>query len=711
MAKFQNYIGLFGVVAASAAAAPVLADSDWRANYTLYGTPGIIDMPSAVAPADAELATTFSMFGDTQRTTVTFQVLPRVTGSFRYSQIDTYDRSFDVQYLIADEGRIRPAIAIGLRDFIGTGRYSSEYVVATKTITPNVRGTVGLGWGRLGSLNGFDNPLGIFSDSFDTRPDDSIDTGGTVLSGQFFRGDAAVFGGVEWRLNDEWTLMAEYSSDAYTRETALVGFDRQSPVNYGVSWRPNDSFQLGGYFMYGTDVGFSATYIIDPTTSAYPSGLDGAPIPVAVRGENLQAAASWGTPQAQTAGVGVLGSAMATDGFRLLRAEIDGSVMRVRYENTVYRAEAQGVGRVARMLTNVAPANVDTFVLEPSQNGIALSAVTLRRGDIEALENAPNASALSYERAAFSDAAGSAPSIGWADPTPAFLWGAYPYLELSLFDGDKPVRGDLGIEATFQYEIQPNLVLAGTYRQRLVGNRDEVGAISVSTLPDVRRTGGRYGAESGGGVENLTLSWYSRPGRDLYSRVSAGYFERSFGGISGELLWKPVDSQLALGAELNYAVLRDYDMGFGFRGECTNAECTSFATDPYDVVTGHLSAYYDLNNGFQAQVDVGRYLAGDWGATFSLDREFENGWKVGAYFTLTDVPFDDFGEGSFDKGIRVEIPVDWAVGTPTRSTTATTLTSLERDGGARLRIDGRLYDIVEEGHQSQMQENWGRFWR
>ena len=45
------------------------------------------------------------------------------------------------------------------------------------------------------------------------------------------------------------------------------------------------------------------------------------------------------------------------------------------------------------------------------------------------------------------------------------------------------------------------------------------------------------------------------------------------------------------------------------------------------------------------KVDAGRYLAGDWGATFALDREFDNGWKVGAYFTLTDMPFDEFGEG------------------------------------------------------------------
>ena len=112
-----------------------------------------------------------------------------------------------------------------------------------------------------------------------------------------------------------------------------------------------------------------------------------------------------------------------------------------------------------------------------------------------------------------------------------------------------------------------------------------------------------------------------------------------------------------------------------------------------------------------AQVDAGRYLAGDWGATFSLDRQFSNGWKVGAYFTLTDMPFDEFGEGSFDKGIRLSIPFEWALGTPSRNQSAAELRSLERDGGARLKVDGRLFEWVEEGHGDAFANRWGKFWR
>jgi hypothetical protein len=190
--------------------------------------------------------------------------------------------------------------------------------------------------------------------------------------------------------------------------------------------------------MYGTDLGFSATFVIDPTSARFPSGLEISPIPVAPRGASLAAAASWDTPQVQAESVNALGPIMGALGFRLIAAEITGSTMRVRYQNNDFRAEAQGVGRVARLLTQFAPANVETFILEPLQRGIALSAVTLRRGDLEMLENAPNAAALSYDRAGFSDAAGPAPTIGWNDPTPAFLWGVAPYIEITLFDGNKP---------------------------------------------------------------------------------------------------------------------------------------------------------------------------------------------------------------------------------------------------------------------------------
>lgn len=154
---------------------------------------------------------------------------------------------------------------------------------------------------------------------------------------------------------------------------------------------------------------------------------------------------------------------------------------------------------------------------------------------------------------------------------------------------------------------------------------------------------------------------------------------------------------LALGAEVNFSKQREFDQLFGFRD--------------YDIVTGHASAYYDFGGGYLGQVDAGRYLAGDWGATFSLDREFNNGFKVGAFFTLTDVPFDDFGEGAFDKGIRFSIPITWIAGAPSKDNFSTTVRPVLRDGGARLDIRNRLYEVVRGSQTQELEDRWGRFWR
>jgi hypothetical protein len=170
-----------------------------------------------------------------------------------------------------------------------------------------------------------------------------------------------------------------------------------------------------------------------------------------------------------------------------------------------------------------------------------------------------------------------------------------------------------------------------------------------------------------------------------------------FGGVSAELLWKPVDSQLALGAEVNYVKQRAFDGAFGFQD--------------YAVATGHVSAYYGLPKGYNVALHAGRYLAGDLGATLEVNREFANGWKIGAFATLTDVPASEFGEGSFDKGIHLEVPLSYFTGKGSRSSAELDIRPVARDGGQRLKVRGRLYDSVRDYHTQGLADEWGTFWR
>jgi opacity protein-like surface antigen len=694
---------------ALAAALPAAAQ-DRGVSYTLYGTPGLIEMPSAISANDGEIVGTISLLGTEQRNAFTFQITPRLSGTFRYSGVDDFegpdtrrynDRSFDIRYRLTDEGEWMPMIAVGLQDFLGTGLASSEYIVATKTLSDSLRVTGGIGWGRFGSYNGFSNPFSILSSSFDERPTiiGNQSLGGEPNWDTWFRGDAALFGGVEWAASEKLTVKVEYSSDDGYRN--LQGdrlFDRDIPLNFGLTYRPGPGFQTSAALLYGSELAVAGTIFINPSNRPFMDGMDIPPPPVMVRPGGAEAARSWDLatqpPEAVTA---ALRTALRAEGIELNSIELTGTTARIRYTNTRYRPESQGMGRVVRVLSRELPASIETFTLEPMQRGIPLSQASFARSQIEYFENRPGGSDAMLAGMNLQDAG---PSGGMAEVPPvrdAFSWGAAPYVRLSYFGGNAPVVYHIGGEVSATYRFRPELVMAGAVSQRLLTNSGEVTPAESDGIPIVRRNAAVYFQEGNPGIEYLTLAHYSRPGPNLYGRATVGYLERMYGGVSTELLWKPVDSPWAVGAEVNYVMQRDFDMLFGFQD--------------FDTVSGHASLYYAFDNGFNAQLDVGRYLAGDWGATFGLDREFPNGWKVGAYFTLTDMSFEDFGEGSFDKGIRLTIPTDFIIGQPNRRTIETAISSLTRDGGARVEVDGRLYETVRAGHFNELSDSWGRFWR
>ncbi len=111
------------------------------------------------------------------------------------------------------------------------------------------------------------------------------------------------------------------------------------------------------------------------------------------------------------------------------------------------------------------------------------------------------------------------------------------------------------------------------------------------------------------------------------------------------MLWKPVEQNWGVGVELNYVWQRDFDSPFGF------------GYYDYDVVTGHASLYWDTGwYGIEAQLAAGRYLAGDWGGTLFLSRQFANGWAVGAFATLTDVVDRGLRRGQLRQGRAADHP-------------------------------------------------------
>lgn len=698
-----------GLCLLAISAQPAVPQEDpWARPVLGYmGVPGILDMPTAHPMQDADLSFSLALVDNSRRGTLYFQITPRMSGVFRYANLEGYagndryyDRSFDFRYLLAEEGRYTPAVTVGLQDFGGSGIYAGEYVVATKTFG-RLRATGGIGWGRFGSHNGFTNPLGILSDSFETRSggERGINQTGRLDTGEWFRGDAALFGGLQYAVNDRLLLSAEYSSDAYEREGGRMEFERDSSFNFGATYRLRDNIDLSAAWLYGSTFSVGLSYTFNPKTpNDYPGGLDQAPRAVQVRAPGSAADLGW-TQQAGATRIlrGDMQSFLAADGMVLESFTVDARTARTSVRTGTQVYPAQAVGRTARIMTQLMPASVERFEITlVTPGGMPVSTVTVNRSDLEELEHAPDGSWQSFARARIED---SGPRAATGIPEGAFPrydWSFGPYLSAAYFDPENPLRLAFGLQLAGSFEPVQGLVFEGSVQQSLAENISGLPG-SNSILPHVRSDANLYAGAADFTVSNLTATKYFRPGEDLFGRVTAGYFEPMFGGLSGEILWKPADSRLGLGLEVNYAKQREYEQGLGFLD--------------YDVVTGHASAYYDAPADFHYQVDVGRYLAEDWGATIGIDREFDNGIRIGAFATFTDVSFDDFGEGSFDKGVRFHIPLSAITGSRSDLAITRTIRPIQRDGGARLEMNTRLYEQVRAYQQPELQNEWGRFWR
>ena len=82
-------------------------------------------------------------------------------------------------------------------------------------------------------------------------------------------------------------------------------------------------------------------------------------------------------------------------------------------------------------------------------------------------------------------------------------------------------------------------------------------------------------------------------------------------------------------------------------------------------------------------------------ATMRVDLGTCNGVRFGVWGTLTNASEEDFGEGSFDKGIYVSIPFDELMTTSTMRRAELAWAPLTRDGGARLERAYSLFELTE----------------
>jgi hypothetical protein len=795
-----------------------------------YGEVGMLEIPTARMADDGQLSLTFGALKNTTRFSLGFQIFPWLEGSFRYSSISKFnghetdfDRSFGLRARLFQETRYTPDVVFGVRDIVGTGVYGAEYFAATKRIW-DFDVTGGIGWGRLAGNEMFDNPFAELFPSFKNRhslTSGTSTTQGQVDFGQFFHGtDVGLFGGIIWHTPiNNLDFMAEYSSDAYPRESRAKVFVPRIPINLGLAYRPLPGFTLTGGYLYGMSYGIVASLSLDPTRENSDSHTGPVPLPAQPRTEedrkravdgyvkregreekigqvdpwvgetfkgpdakialvsrvnNSSAAVRDSEVDGRTLVVDMRGGVSQTDcrryavlaaaspapvesvavvdlsggkaepvmcpvtrpqlrqtifahieqmenfadestttdggsgnvvtpaptldsfdpaivestirtaalqqGVRIEGLRVSAHEIVVYYSNVTYFHESEALGRLARVLLAATPPSVEGIKLVAVVFGVPQQQVEVLRAPLERMfvqggKTEEIAQSIGLRPPPF-----NSPVLdrGQSNSYPRLDWTISPTFRQELFDPNEPLQVQLLVQGSATLEVMPGLNISANVEGNIYNDYD-FSTPSDSVLPHVRSDFVEYLKHGINGISSLYASYDTRIAPDVFVEAKAGYLEDMYAGLGIQALWRPENTRWSLGVDAYEVQQRNFDRLFGLRN--------------YRVFTGHVSVYYQSPwYGLNFAVHAGRYLARDYGATFEVTREFGTGVEIGAFATFTNVPFAKFGEGSFDKGVIIRIPLEWALPFSSQSSYSLDLRPLTRDGGQRLANDDSLYD-------------------
>jgi hypothetical protein len=387
-------------------------------------------------------------------------------------------------------------------------------------------------------------------------------------------------------------------------------------------------------------------------------------------------------------------------GYPVEAVELDELSATVYYLDRRFRPYSKNLGRISRIMANELPPGIEVFTIVYVGKGLESSRVSILRKD---LENAAVHRGSPEE--IWANAVIQPPHLSQSlgedairnTAYPNFSWSLKPDFQQHVGDPDLGLwAADLRVAANARLKLRRNLWITGQVSKFVVGNLDHIRRSSNSVLPHVRSDIREYLQQGRNSLDQLQLDYLFRPARNVWGRLSAGIFEMMYGGVSGELAYEVPNSPWHLGIDLNWVKKRDFNQRFGFQD--------------YDVVTGHLRIAYDLPfYDLTAGVRIGRYLAGDRGATFEIARRFESGIRVGGFFTLTNVSAEDFGEGSFDKGFYITIPLDMFMLRSSTRIMGFGFRPLTRDGGQFVSVGPSPGGIANGDDYRSIVESWSQF--
>lgn len=651
-----------------------------------WGVVGLMQTPTArMRPAGSF---SISWMGTRPHTwlNVMLQPLDWLEGGFRYVDISNRlygpadfsgdqsmkDKSFEVKARLLRETDGVPELAVGIRDLGGTGLFGGEYLVASKR-WGRLDASLGLGWGYLGSRSTWANPLGALGSGFNSRSKSGSAHGGTVDFQTYFRGRVAPFGGLEYQSPWGPVLKVEYNGNNYRHEPQENNLPVRSALNYGLvyRWAPGVDVHLS--WERGNTLGLGLSLWTDLSGLSMPKLTD-KPLPP-VSALYPRQAPDWSKTRAD------IESYTDWQVRQLVQNDKTLGVVVARSQDTYLQPRLE---RIMRVVQRDAPADIEQVEVRHWGAGDVLAVDKMDRARwLQSLTEPPRTAgpAPLYERE-WPQAQEMRPQEQLLDSgvDKPFSWSPGLSFRHSLGGPDAFMLYKLSLSLNAQAQLPMDVLLNGQLELRTLSNYDLFKFRGGGTdLPRVRTYLREYETQSRLTLPKLYAVRNVRISGDLTGALYGGLLESMFGGMGGELLYRPAGSPWAVGMDVNRVQQRDFSQNFDMRA--------------YKANTGHMTAYWETPwHGLVGALSLGQYLAGDRGVTLRVTKTFNNGTTMGAFATRTNLSAAQFGEGSFNKGVFWSIPFDAFMTSSSRLRANFNWVPLTRDGGAMLNRPHRLYE-------------------
>ena len=284
---------------------------------------------------------------------------------------------------------------------------------------------------------------------------------------------------------------------------------------------------------------------------------------------------------------------------------------------------------------------------------------------------------------------------------PVFFHTIGPDIRSQIGGPDGFFFGDIKLKSRSELVIQRGISLISVISYGLYDNMDDLKLASDSILPHVRTDIVKYLKESRNlSIQRMQLNKFGQISPSIFYKFSAGILEYMFSGYGSEVLFKPFDKNYAIGVEAWKVYQRNYDQMFGVLDDVD-----------YKTTTGHISFYYhEPKTNILFRMKGGKFLAQDSGISFEITREFYSGFRIGGFFTLTDISTEEFGEGSFDKGFSFYIPLEIFSNSYNSRNFGWGLKPITRDGGATLSHGYNLWGVTHKSHKHRFNRHIADFY-